>query len=388
MRKNLFILLLISTITGLLAGLSSSVFLYLLIWVSTLRENNLWLIWGLPFFGFFFGILIKCISPNINQGVPYILHEFEDHESKISSFMTPFILLSSLGTHLFGGSAGREGVGIIMGVSMAHIIPIFRNSYKVLRPYLIYNGIAAGFSSIFGTPLAGIIFAFELHSFKDFKKVSFLFSTIMSSFIACSVSHFLGPVHQHFKVSFEFNSLTFFYILIASITSGIGAQIFYWSLKYYKKLIINFIPQVEWKLFIGGFAISFIVYFTNSFGYIGIGTDFIARSFVMQMKPFDFMMKCLLTIMTLSVGFKGGEVTPLFFMGATFSNSIASLFNLKNYSFSSAMGMVSMFGAVTGTPITSGVLGIELFGMNAGLCSFVSCLIARFIMGHRTIYRN
>lgn len=388
MPKNSFYLFIISIFSGLLAGVCSSLFLHSLAWVTTIRTENHNLIWGLPLFGFAFGHLIKRIPHHLNQGVPYILKELDNHEAHISPWMTPFIFISSLGTHLFGGSAGREGVGIIMGASMAHAIPQIKDQYKELRPYLIYSGIAAGFSSVFGTPIAGIFFAFELHGFKDFKKLPVLLVTIISSYVALLVPHFFGLTHQHFHVNFNLNSQTIIYILIAAVGSGIGGHIFYWGLKGYTKLISHFVPHVQWKLFLGGLAVSLLVYLTHSFDYIGLGSDFIAKSFVSQMEPYDFMMKCLLTVMTLSIGFKGGEVTPLFLMGATFSNSIASIFDLKNYSFSSALGMVSIFGAVTGTPIASGVMGVELFGWKTGVCSLICCLLARLLMGHRTVYRH
>jgi H+/Cl- antiporter ClcA len=388
MPKNHLYLIFLSISTGLIAGLLSSSFLYSLYWVTEIRTTNPHLIWGLPLFGLIFGMLIKRISHQINQGVPYILEELDNHEATVSPWMAPFIFLSSLGTHLFGGSAGREGVGVIMGASAAHTIPKFRSIYRDVRPYLIYCGIAAGFSSIFGTPISAIIFSFELHRFKDAKKISLLLSTVVSSFVAFYLSHLLGPAHQKYAVNFDFEYHVMFYIAIASITSGLGGQFFYWGLKGYTRLISHFIPHVEWKLFFGGLLVSTLVYFTNSFQYIGIGTEYILKSFSSPMETYDFAMKCLLTIMTISIGFKGGEVTPLFFIGATFSNSIAIIFDLRNYALSSSLGMVSIFGAVTATPLASGLMGIELFGLKAGICSLVCCYIARFLMGQRTVYRH
>lgn len=388
MSKNLLYLSFLSISTGIIASILSSSFLHSLNWVTEIRNANPYLIWGLPIFGLVFGLLIKRISHHINQGVPYILEELDNHEATVSPWMAPFIFVSSLGTHLFGGSAGREGVGVIMGASAAHIIPRFKSIYRDVRPYFIYCGIAAGFSSIFGTPISAIVFSFELHRFKDTKNFSLLFLTIGSSFVAFYLTHLLGPTHQEYNVNFNFEYHVMFYIAIASLTSGLGGQFFYWGLKGYTKLISHFIPHVEWKLFFGGLLVSTLVYFTHSFRYIGIGTEYILKSFSSQMEVHDFAMKCLLTIMTISIGFKGGEVTPLFFMGATFSNSIASFFNLRNYALSSSLGMVSIFGAVTATPLASGLMGMELFGFKAGICSLICCYIARFLMGQRTMYRH
>lgn len=378
----------VSLFVGTISGTLSSFFLYSLNEVTHIRQNYPYLIWGLPLFGFLFALLIKKIPHHINQGVPYILEELENGKAQVSPWMVPFIFISSLGTHLFGGSAGREGVGVIMGASAAHLLPRLRETYKEMRPFLIYSGIAAGFSSIFGTPIAAILFSFELHAFKDLRKMDLMICTIFASFVALLIPHLLGPGHQSFEVSFLLEGDLFYYVLIASITSGLGAQFFYWGLKGYTQLISSLFPRIEMKLLLGGLFISLLVFFTDSYQYVGIGTDTIARSFSEGMNYHDFVMKCLLTIMTISIGFKGGEVTPLFFMGATLSNSIAALFNFKNFALSSSLGMVGIFGAVTGTPLASAVMGGELFGWKVGLLCLVSCYLARAMMGRRSVYRH
>lgn len=381
-------ILTVSLFVGTISGALSSFFLHSLNEVTILRQAYPYLIWGLPLFGFIFALLIKKIPHHINQGVPYILEELENDKARVSPWMVPFIFISSLGTHLFGGSAGREGVGVIMGASAAHLMPKIRHGHKEMRPFLIYSGIAAGFSSIFGTPLAAILFSFELHAFKDIRRMDLMVCTIIASFVSLLIPHLLGPAHQAFEVSFQFEGDIIYYVLIAAITSGIGGQIFYWGLKGYSKLISNLFPRIELKLFMGGLFVSFLVFFTDSYQYVGIGTDVILRSFSEQMSYHDFAMKCLLTIMTISIGFKGGEVTPLFFMGATFSNSIAALFNFKNFGLSSSLGMVGIFGAVTGTPLASAVMGGELFGWKIGLLCLASCYLGRALMGRLSVYRH
>lgn len=383
-----FKLIILFIAIGLIAGFCSTTFLLSLDWVTNIRSNYHDLIWGLPIFGFIFGIVLKKLPHHIHQGVPYLIQELDNPKTKVSAWMTPFIFLSSVGTHLFGGSAGREGVGVIMGASSAHLFSKFFPSYQEIKPYLFYSGIAAGFSSIFGTPIAGIVFAFEIHHFKDIKNYFLILAAIVSSFTALIIPHLFHVSHSNYIVDFNFTSELVFYILIASITSGIGAHLFYWGLKGYTKLISKIIPSVEYKLFFGGFLISILVYITQGFDYIGIGTDMITKSFSQQMNVYDFLMKCLLTIMTLAIGFKGGEVTPLFFMGATFSNSVSSLLSFQNFSLSSALGMISLFGAVAGVPLASSFMAIELFGWKVGLCAFTCCYLARLIMGKKSVYRH
>lgn len=378
----------IAILIGSFSGILSSLFLYSLAAVTELRQSYSYLIWGLPLFGLIFGKCIKRVPHHINQGVPYIIQNFDNHQAPISLWLAPFIFVSSLGTHLFGGSAGREGVGVIMGASIARLTPALGLSSIELRPHLIYGGIAAGFSSIFGTPLTAIIFAFELHQFTDMKKPELMTTTILASLAGWLMTHILGPGHQAFEVNFILGNDTLYYLLIASISAGLGAHLFYWGLKLYTHFISKLFPQIQWKLFFGGLFISGIVFLSKGYQYIGIGTDVIAQSFVSQMMPLDFFIKCLLTIMTIAIGFKGGEVTPLFFMGATLSNSIAGLLNLKNFSLSSSLGMVALFGAVAGTPVASAMMATELFGWKVGVLSIVCCYLARLIMGKRSIYRH
>lgn len=378
----------IALFTGLLSGALASLFLLSLEWVTTFRQEHPGVLWGLPLFGSLFGLILKRIPHHINQGVPYILSELENHKAHVSPLMTPFIFLSSLGTHLFGGSAGREGVGVIMGASAAHLFPRALEDYSELRPYLIYAGIGAGFSSIFGTPLAAVIFAFELYSFKHVKQIPLLLCTAGASFSALVIPHYFGPIHQRFSVTFTYDSELLLYILIGTLAAGVGGNIFYWGIKWYTKLISIVVPKVETKLFVGSLLILALVSLTEGYRYIGIGTDLIAQSFENEMSIDDFALKCSLTIMTLSIGFKGGEVTPLFCMGSTLSNSIAVLFSMKNFGLSSSLGMVSLFGAVSGTPLASAVMGAELFGWQVGLLCLITCVLARRFMGERSIYRH
>ena len=385
--SKFFKIIFVSFLIGLITGAFSSGFLHSLDWVTSLRKTHSYLIWGLPFFGLALGMFIQRMPHHVNQGVPNIIKQVESDEGQLSPWMAPFQFITSLGTHLYGGSAGREGVGVIMGASLAQILNSSKFKLDNLRQFLIYGGIAAGFSSIFGTPLAAIVFAFEIHSFKNIRRTYLILCVIAASYSALIVPKLLGPVHQSYEVIFSFQDVIP-YLLIAGVAAGLGAQIFYWGVRSYTQLTSKLLPSLPIRLFIGALLISTLVYLTSGYPYIGIGTDIIARSFTQEMSWYDFAMKVLLTTMTLSIGFKGGEVTPLFFMGSTLSNWICSIFSFRNFGLSSSLGMVGLFGAATGTPFASILMSCELFGWKVGLCSVVSCLIARVLMGKRSVYRH
>ena len=382
--KNVILLVYVGVVSGIL----SSFFLYSLTYVTTLRTNNPILIFGLPFYGLLFGLFLKKIPPYINQGIPYFVKEIDNHDEKVSTLTAPFIFLSSLGTHVFGGSAGREGVGVLMGASAAHILPKTYPTFERMRIHLIYAGVAAGFSSIFGTPLAGLVFAFEIHRFKEVRKYDLFFTTMFSALIADRVTRYLGPAHPEYSVSFNWEVLTLGISCLIGLISGIGALVFYFGMKEFTHQISKAIHSIEWKLFAGGALVSLVIYVFNLYDFAGIGNHIIEKSFFEQMDLSAFFIKCFLTIITLSVGFKGGEVTPLFFMGATLSNSILAFLNFNNYSLNSALGMSALFAAVTNTPIASTIMACELFGWKIGIFAFIACLIAKSMMKNRSIYRH
>ena len=372
---------------GILSGLFSSSFLFLLAKVTAVRTETPMLIFGLPFFGFILGILIKRIPPFINRGVPSVLKEIDNDSEKISPFTAPYIFITSLGTHLFGGSAGREGVGILMGASGAHFLPKINPSYKSMRVHMIYAGVAAGFSSMFGTPLAALIFAFEIHSFKEIKKIDLLVTTLLSALVADRVTRYLGPNHHRYDIFFNLNLDSLFSACVVGIVSGVGALVFYFGMKHSSKLLSRFISALEWKLFFSGALVASLIFLLKAQDFAGIGTHMIERSFIQQMHLSDFFLKCLLTVITLAAGFKGGEVTPLFLMGATLSNSALSLLNFRNYSLSSALGMTAIFGAVTSTPIASTIMACELFGWKIGVLALLSCFLAKILTLNKSIYK-
>ena len=371
---------------GTISGILSSLFLYALELVTTIRVNHPQLIFGLPFFGFCFGLILKRLPKDINQGVPYIIQEIDNENHKVSVLTAPFIFLSSIATHLFGGSAGREGVGVLMGASAAHLLPKTHKIFEDARMHLIYGGVAAGFASIFGTPIAGILFAFELHGFKDLKRMDLIITTVLSAYIANAVTYYLGPVHAQYLVNIQWSLLSWVSVILIGVLCSLGGLIFYYGMKF-AHIFFKKIPHPEWKLFLGGALVASIVWTMHGEAYIGIGTDVIMKSFQGEMLLQDFWMKCLLTVLTLSVGFKGGEVTPLFFMGSTLSNAVLAKFSFTNFAFNSALGMVTIFAAVTKTPFASTLMACELFGYEIAPFALVCCFLSSALTGSKNIYK-
>ena len=383
----IFKIITIGTLAGALSGFFSTLFLKSLYYVTDLRVSNPYIILLLPVFGLFLAYLSKNIPLNVDVSIKDIKSHLNQNKVFTSTLVTPFVFLASLGTHLFGGSAGREGVGVIMGASLSSRVgTLFRLDYKISKTLLLYSGVAAGFSSIFGAPIAAIIFAYEIDRFKRIKERSLFLIVVTSSIVSYYTTRLLNLKHYTPDVSFNISYQIIIYILISGVTCGAGALAYFHAIRLYKKYTLTFFKNVYLRYFFGCVVIVATIFLFNAFDYAGIGTTFINDSFLERRSFYDFLLKFILTTLTLGIGFKGGEVTPLLFMGSTLSNSMLSQFGYSHFALSSALGMFAFFGAATATPLTSTLMALDLFGPELALICLPTCFIARFIMNKESLY--
>lgn len=368
----------------MLSGLSSTLFLYSLKWVTQIREEHLFLLFFLPLFA------VMQLHFNIdwaskwNLSVPDVLKSSSAVKKVHEMHSAFFILVSSLGTHLFGGSAGREGVGLIMSASL---IDRFTNYFSSLinRSVIIKCAIAAGFSSMFGTPLAGAVFALELLGF-GIKE--FLFC-LASSYGSVLVTHLLRAPHTSYNVQLpHWDSTLIIPLILISLVSGLGARAFYYGLAIMSLTAQKIMKNRYLLTFLSTVLVVLIAYFGNQFHLLGIGVSHIQLSMNESVPISDGLLKILLTVLTIGVGLKGGEVTPLFFIGACLSNSLGSHFGLQPLSVWSALGFVSVFSAATATPLASSLVALELFGPQYFPLALVTCFLSGILMRRKTIYRT
>jgi len=375
--KSLLILLL-SILIGIIASISCYLFSLLLNIVLFMREQNPIWMWLLPLLGF--GILIgqKKFPSTIHWGVTHYLKEIFSPHSKASPLNSIWTFLSTLLIHLGGGSAGREGVGLIMNGSLTDgLIPFKKDSEE--RSILLQASLSAGFAAMFGTPLTGLIFIFETQKFKgllSWKRTAAILTAIVSSLLTGIAIH---ASHNRYP---PFQGVSFMGLGLMMIAVPLVAHLFYFCL--------NFVNQKSsilgnCKLAWGGLFISVIIYI---FGhrYSGLGEQIILDTLSSgQALPWDFLGKILLTALTLGFGFRGGEVTPLFFIGATLGASVGQFSGDLELA---KLGMVSVLGALTHTPIATGVLAFELFGIHAVLPSFMLAWLGKKLLKDRHLYKS
>jgi len=378
---------LVALVIGVCVGGVTAFFLRALDWSTFYRDENSKIIWLLPVAGFVIGVLYHYFGKSVVRGNNQLIDEYHYPDKVVPFKMAPLVLFTTLGTHLFGGSAGREGTAVQMGGAIADQLSRFIDITSWDRRLLIIMGISAGFSAVFGTPLAGAIFALEVLVIGRIRFEA-LMPSMLIAIIADQSCRFFGGAHTDYAVAVVPN-MSIYNIgltIVAGICFGIIARIFsksthFWSTQFKR---LNYPPL---RPVIGGIIIAGLVYYMGTTRYLGLGVPVIIESFSQQVLPYDFIVKLLFTTFTLGAGFKGGEVTPLFFVGATLGNVLVWFLPLP-MDLLAAMGFVAVFAGATNTPIACTLMGIELFGVEVGQYVAVSCFIAYLFSGHSGIYSS
>lgn len=371
---------------GIFVGSASAFFLYTLNWVTLFREDNIQIVWLLPVGGLFIGLLYHYLGSNVVKGNNQLLEEIHSPKQIIPFKMAPLVLLGTLVTHLFGGSAGREGTAVQMGGAISDQ---FTRLFKLKnrdRQVLIIMGISAGFSSVFGTPIAGAIFALEVLSIGRLRYDAIL-PSLLAAVMADYVCNLWGVGHAHYAIPFvpAFNGLALLFTIFAGIIFGLTALIFSKSTSFFTLKFNKYISYPPLRPFIGGLILAIIFMLWGNTQYMGLGLPTIKESFLEEQVPQAFFLKLIFTAFTLGAGFKGGEVTPLFFIGATLGNVLAIFVPLP-MALLAGMGFVAVFAGATNTPIACMLMGIELFGAESGLFIALACVVAYIFSGHNGIY--
>lgn len=377
----------ICVLIGFLSGSASAFLLLALEWAANYRGQNNWIIWLLPIGGLLIGLGYHYYGSSVVKGNNLLLEEYEAPKKTIPLKMAPLVLLGTLITHLFGGSAGREGTAVQMGGALAdQFTGIFKLDNSDRRT-LIILGISAGFASVFGTPLAGALFALEV---LYFSKVSY--KSIILSFLVAFIAYYTVEIwevkHTLYSIPIvpDLNLNILLWIIVISILFGLSAMLFSRSTHYWG-ILFSKIKYPPLRPFVGGILFAVIIYFIGTTKYLGLGVPIIVESFSKPSEYYDFLVKILFTGFILGAGFKGGEVTPLFFIGATLGSALSLVVPLP-IALLAGMGFVAVFSGATHTPIACTIMGMELFGMQSGEYIGISCFIAYLASGSIGIYHS
>ncbi|UYL07911.1 voltage-gated chloride channel family protein [Bdellovibrio sp. SKB1291214] len=378
----------ISLIIGALAGTTSAGFLASLDFVTRTRQEYPWLLLLLPVAGISVAWMYHRHGKTVAAGTDLILDEIHSPKQVVPLRMTPLVLLGTLITHLFGGSAGREGTAVQMSASLSDQLTHLFEFEGQQRKILLMTGISAGFSSVFGTPLAGAIFGLEVLRVGRLRYAALL-PCFASAIFADRVTSMWGIHHTIYKISevAPLNMAPLGYAVFAGIAFGLCARLFSYSLHHMIRLFKNAINNPMVRAFVGGVIVIVLAALMQSDRYLGLGVHVIVEAFQQHVPAYDFVLKILFTAVTLGAGFKGGEVTPLFFVGATLGNALSWILPLP-MSLLSGMGFVGVFAGAANTPLACTVMAMELFGTQGAVFCAVACIVSYLCSGHKGIYHS
>lgn len=386
-------------------GLLVAFFLWLLDIVTITRWQHLWLIFLLPVAGIFIVWLYAKFGKNSHAGNNLIIDEIHEPGGGVPLRMTPLILFTTIITHLFGGSAGREGTAVQMGGSMASQFAGWFKLPKQDKQILLMCGISAGFAAVFGTPVAGAVFALEV-LFIGRIKYDALIPCLIAGILAHIVCVSCGIHHTQYTIAYKTSSDSFLphisfdivllmKVIVAGILFGV-AGFFFSALSHQIKIKSSQWIRNPWLVPVAGAVLVVgISYLLGTFDYLGLGVttpNTNGDSIVNAFKPggagyFSWFWKLLLTAITLGMGFKGGEVTPLFFIGATLGNVLATMSGAP-VDLLAGLGFIAVFAGATNTPLACTLMGIELFGSENIIYYAVACFTAYYFSGHSGIYSS
>jgi H+/Cl- antiporter ClcA/PII-like signaling protein len=376
----------VAGLAGVMAGSASAFLLVSLTWATDFRESHIWMILFLAPAGLLVGYLYKYLGSTVEAGNNMILEEVHDPRAVIPIRMTPLILLGTILTHLFGGSAGREGTAIQTGASLADQLTRPFRMVASDRRILLMAGISAGFASVFGTPLAGAVFGIEVLAIG---KLSYdaIGPCFIAAFVGDLVTQAWGVHHTIYRVTSvpQLNVAGILSAMAAGIVFGLVAMAFAKATHGVGHIARRYIASAPFRPFVGGLIVTAAVFALGTTKYIGLGIPTIVASFNSKLPVYDFAGKFAFTAVTLGASFKGGEVTPLFFIGSTLGNALSNILPLPA-SLLAGMGFVAVFAGAANTPISSTLMAMELFGHEAGAFAGIACVVSYLFSGHAGIY--
>jgi H+/Cl- antiporter ClcA len=380
--------MIISLLVSAFIGTGAALFLTGLTWATDTRELNTWLIYLLPIAGLIIGYFYHQYGASVVGGNNLLIDEVKTPKKKIPFKMAPMVVLGTIITHLFGGSAGREGTAVQMGGAISDQFEGKFGLKEEDRKILIALGVSGGFAAVFGTPLAGFIFAFEILLIGKMKYLAILpcFITAFLSDYFCTI---WGVGHTHYSIEIvpHLTLTNFSWSILVGVISGLVALLFSRSTHFFTSMFKLKISYAPFRPFIGGIFISVAVLLIGTTKYIGLGVPTIVSSFQETMLPYDFLLKLVFTAFTLGAGFKGGEVTPLFFIGATLGNALIWFVPLP-LELLAGMGFIAVFSGSANAPIACILMGFELFGAESLAYISIASISAYFSSGMKGIYTS
>lgn len=381
----------LSIVTGLLVGVIASVFAHVVEWATNYRNLHPALILGLPIGGLMIVAIYKAMGQEKNTGTNMVLTVLRSDHDVMPARVTPLILISTSITHFFGGSSGREGAALQFGASVGSTMGRYLQLNESDRKILILASMSAAFSALFGTPIAAAIFPMEVISV-GIMYYAALVPCMFSAFIAEYVSVLLGV--RTFKIPYLVENVPVFFesgnalkVVFLAACFAMAGVLFCIALHESEHRFAKWFPNPYLKVCVGGLCVIGLTFLLGTQRYLGLGEETIRASFVEAQGFEHFLLKMLFTCLTLCVGFKGGEIVPTLFIGATLGSALSVVVNLPP-DLCAACGMVGVFCSVTNSPISSMLIALELFGSQGMQYYCMAVAVSYLLSGYQSLYKE
>lgn len=380
--------ILIGLVAGIPSGLAAVVFLHLLDAVTQARQEHPQIIWALPLVGLLIGWVYHDYGRDSAPGANLIIEEIHSPKKQLPLRMAPLLAISTFLTHLFGGSAGREGVAVQMGAALADEGGRHLGVTPTERRALLLAGSGAGFGAAVGSPWAGVVFGMEMIYAKRLRPTAVL-ECLVASFAAFAVARLALPHSAHWpQVPWVPPTLPLVAGVVGgSILFGLSARVFVYCTHGIESLQQRFVTKAQWRPFFGGLLLVALYWLEGSYRYVGLGIDVIQQGLENSAPWRDSLLKILFTALTIGSGFKGGEFVPLVFTGAALGSALAGALGLP-VSILASVGFAAVFAAAANAPVACTLMAVDLFGWPVAPYALSGCLIAFAVSGRHGIYKR
>lgn len=377
----------LGALVGVCCGAASALFLFLLDEVTSYRDANELIVYFLPAAGLVIGVLYVRFGESIKAGNNLVIDTIHDDGPEIPLRMLPMVLAGTVLTHLFGGSAGREGTAVQMGASLSDYLSHRLRLGRELRHQLLAAGVAGGFGSVFGTPIAGAVFGLE---FVVLGRIEYraLVPALVASVVGDLTTRGLGIEHTVYPAAphVALDPLLCLTWLVFAAAIALTSVAFIELTHLLKRRGERHVKPLGVRMAIGGAIVVLLWQVVGTSDYLGLGVPTIVSAFGDPDLPvYAFALKLLFTAITLGAGFLGGEVTPLFFIGAALGGVLADALGIPR-EVGAGVGLAAVFAAASNTPLALSIMAVELLGANILPHVVIVCVFAYLMSGHRSIY--
>ena len=377
----------LGAVVGVFCGAASALFLWLLALATDYRAGHEALVYTLPLAGLAIGFVYERFGASIKGGNNLVIDTLHDEGPQLPLRMAPMVLVGTVLTHVFGGSAGREGTAVQMGASFADGLAHWLKVTPAMRRQLLAAGVAGGFGSVFGTPIAGTVFGLE---FVVLGRLEYgaLVPALVASVVGDLTTRALGIAHTHYPAPphLSLTPLLLGKWVVFAFAVALVAAAFIELTHFLKRQGELRVPRLPVRMFVGGALVVALWKLFGTSDYLGLGVPTIVRAFEDPTLPaYAFAAKLLFTAVTLGAGFLGGEVTPLFFVGAALGSVLAQWLGLP-LALGAGVGMAAVFAAASNTPLALSLMAVELLGADVLPHVAIVCVLAYLLTGHRSIY--